>query len=111
MVDYQPFGYGGSQHTDFNRLGQVQEDRSTVRIGAIGNSGVRLFSQRDLVEIAQEEAEKDYNIFSNPEGKPNWDLTTEIGATVESPEMPDGAGRPGHSQWCVVDPSKLKMPE
>ena len=54
MVDYQPFSYGGSRHTDFNRLGQIQEDRGTVSIGSIGNSVVRLFSQRDLVDIAQE---------------------------------------------------------
>lgn len=110
MVDYQPFSYGGSRHTDFNRLGQIQEDRGTVSIGSIGNSVVRLFSQRDLVDIAQEEAERNYNIFRNSEGEPNWVLTTDLGATVESPEMLDGAGRPGHNQWCVVDPSKLKMP-
>lgn len=111
MIDYQPFGYGGSQHTDFNRLGQIQEDRGTVSIGAIGNSVVRLFSQRDLVDIAQEEAEKDTNIFRNPEGGPDWSLTTELGTTIDSPPILDGAGRPGHCQWCVVDEAALKLPE
>lgn len=111
MIDYQPFGYGGSQHTDFNRLGQIQENRGTVSIGAIGNSVVRLFSQRDLVDIAQEEAEKDYNIFRNPEGEPDWSLTTELGTTIDSPPILDGAGRPGHCQWCVVDETVLKLPE
>ncbi len=100
MIDYQPFGYGGKQHTDFNRLGQVQEDRKTVSIGAIGNSVVRLFSQRDLVDIAQEEAEKDYNIFRNPEGEPDWTLSTELGVTIDSPPILDGADRPGHCQWA-----------
>lgn len=111
MIDYQPFGYGGKQHTDFNRLGQIQEDRGTVSVGAIGNSVVRLFSQRDLVDIAQEEAEKDFNIFRNPEGEPDWTLTTELGITIESPPILDGAGRPGHCQWCVLEPSELKLPE
>jgi len=111
MIDYQPFGYGGTQHTDFNRLGQIQEDRETVSIGAIGNSIVRLFSLRDLVDIAQEEAEKDYNIFRNPEGEPDSILTTGLGTTIDSPPILDGAGRPGHCQWCVVNEADVKLPE
>lgn len=109
MIDYQPFGYGGKQHTDFNRLGQIQEDKGTVSIGAIGNSVARLFSQRDLIDITQ--AEKDYNIFRNPEDESDWTLTTNLGTTIESPPILDGAGRPGHSQWCVVDEAALKLPE
>lgn len=110
MVDYQPFGYGGTQHTDFNRLGQLMEDGGLVTVGAIGNCVARQFSQRDLVDLAQQEAEKDTNIFRNPEGEDDWIMSTEPGTTVMSPEMPDGAGRPGRYHWCVVDPARLKMP-
>lgn len=111
MTDYQPFGYGGRQHSDFNRLGQLMEDRGMATVVAIGNCVARRFAQRDLVELAQQEAQKDYNIFRNPEGAPNWIMSTGLGATVISPEMKDGAGRPGTHHWCVVDPARLKMPK
>ena len=35
MVDYQPFSYVGAQHSDFNRLGQLLEDRGVVTVGPI----------------------------------------------------------------------------
>ena len=110
MVDYQPFSYGGTQHTDFNRLGQLMEDRGVVTVGTIGNCVARLFSQRDLVDLAQLEAEKDTNIFRNPEGEPDWVMNTVPGTTVLSPEIPDGAGRPSRYHWWVVDPARLRMP-
>ena len=111
MIDYQPFSYGGNQHTDFNRLGQLLEDEGMATIGAIGNCIARFFSQRDLVELATKEAEKDYNIFRNPEGEDDWVLTPKLGAAVVSPEIPDGAGRPDTHNWWVVDPTILKMPK
>ena len=110
MVDYQPFSYTGTQHSDFNRLGQLLEDRGMVTFGGIGNCFVRRFSQRDLVELAQKEAEEDYNIFRSPEGKDDWAMLTKPGTTVLSPEMLDGAGRPGRYHWCVVDPTKVRLP-
>ena len=110
MTDYQPFSYTGTQHSDFNRLGQLLEDGKIATVGAIGNSVARCFSQRDLMELAQQEADKDYNIFRNPEGEDDWFMSTDLGTTVLSPEMPDGAGRPDQHHWCVVDPTKLKIP-
>lgn len=110
MVDYQPFSYAGDKQADFNRLGQLMEDRNRVTVGALGNCVCRCFSQRDLIDLAQEEADKDYNIFRNPEGKDEWIMTTKLGSTVLSPKISDGAGRSDIHHWCVVDPSKLKMP-
>lgn len=110
MIDYQPFSYADTQHSDFNRLGQLLENRDMVTVGVIGNCVARYFPQRYLVKLAQQEAEKDYNIFRNIEGKDDWIMSTELGTTVLSPEMLDGANRPGRHHWCVVNPSKLKMP-
>ncbi|MBN2457005.1 MAG: AAC(3) family N-acetyltransferase [Sedimentisphaerales bacterium] len=115
MTDYQPKpsgtgSYYGSRHPDFNRLGKMIEDKGLVGIATIGNAVVRRFGLRDLADLALVEAEKDYNIFRTPEGEPDYYTPLEFGKVVFSPEMLDGAGRPGKYQWCVVDESKLAMP-
>lgn len=114
MIDYQPKpidgAYYGSRHPDFNRLGRLLEDRGRVGLAAIGNSAVRRFRMRDLADLAQEEAHKDFNIFRTPEGQTEFMTPLEFGAVVTSPEMLDGAGRGGRHKWSVIDPEKLEMP-
>ena len=105
MTDYQPKpsddGSYYSKAPDFNRLGKMLEERGLVGVTAIGNSIVRLFGMRDLIELARVEAAKDYDIFRVEEGR---DEPTPLadGKIVVSPEILDGAGRPGRSLWCVV---------
>ncbi len=116
MIDYQPKpnedgSYYGSRHPDFNRLGRMLEDRNLVGIAAIGNCAARRFGMRDLVDLAQLEAEKDVNILRTPEGKPDYYTPLAFGKNVFSPEMMDDAGRPVTYQWCVVDEAKLIMPK
>jgi len=110
MIDYQPLSYGGSRGPDFNRLGRMLEERGLVGLAAIGNCAARRFAMRNLVDLAQVEAEKDCNIFRTPEGRPDYYTPLDFGKTVFSPEMPDGAGRPNRYQWCMMDESKLVMP-
>ena len=110
MTDNQPYTYGGSRHADYNRLGRMLEERHLVGITTIGNSVARRFAMRDLVDLAQAEAEKDYNIFRTPEGEPDYFTPLDFGKIVFSPEMLDGAGRPVRYQWCVMDESELVMP-
>ncbi len=110
MTDYQPHTYSGSRHPNFNRLGRMLEERHLVGITAIGNSVVRRFAMRDLVDLAQVEAGKDYNIFQTPKGKPDYFTPLDFGKIVFSPERLDGAGRPVRYQWCVMDETKLVMP-
>lgn len=115
MVDYQPKPgaggeYYGSRRPDFNRLGRMLEEQGTVGMSGIGNCAVRRFSMRDLVDLAQVEAARDYNIFRTPEGRPDYCTPLDFGTVVLSPEMLDAAGRPGRNTWCVMDPSRLKMP-
>ena len=110
MTDYQPRpsedGSYYSRAPDFNKLGRMLEERGLVGVTAIGNSIVRLFRMRDLIELARVEAAKDYNIFRVDEGR---DEPTPLadGKIVESPTMLDGAGRQGRSLWCVVDPEGM----
>ena len=117
MVDYQPkptstSSYYGTRKPDFNRLGRMLEDRGVVGITTIGNAVVRRFGMRDLIDLGQVEAAKDCNIFRTDEGKTGlMDFTPlPFGRIVLSPEMKDGAGRPNHYQWCVVDETRLQMP-
>ena len=115
MIDYQPKpsdtgDYYGSRQPDFGRLGSMLEDQGRVGVAAIGNCAVRRFSMRDLVDLAQVEADKDYNVFRTPEGQPDCYTPSDFGTKVISPEMRDGAGRPARSKWCVMDESKLIMP-
>ena len=111
MTDYQPHTYSGSRHTDFNRLGRMLEQRELVGMTAIGNAVVRRFAMRDLVDLAQVEAAKDYNVFRTEEGETEAFTPLEFGKIVLSPEMLDGAGRPNRYQWCVVEESKLTLPQ
>lgn len=113
MVDYQPKPSGtgtyyGSRHTDFNRLGRMLEERGLVSFAAIGNAAVRLFALRDLIDLAQIEAEKDCNIFRTDEGRADYFTPLDFGEIVLSNEMRDGAGRANCYQWCVVSKKKLK---
>ena len=115
MTDYQPKpapdgSYYGSRHPDFNRLGRMLEERNLVGFSSIGNGVVRRFGLRDLIDLAQIEADKDYNVFRTPEGEPERYTLLTRGTVVASPEMRDGAGRPCVYHWCVEDESKLVMP-
>ena len=111
MTDYQPHTYTGSRHTDFNRLGRMLEQRDMVGITTIGNAVLRRFAMRDLIDLAQFEAEKDYNVFRTDEGAIEAFTPLDFGTIVLSPEMLDSAGRPNRYQWSVVDPSRLILPQ
>lgn len=114
MKDYQPKpsgtgSYYGSRHPDFNRLGSMLEDQGKVGLVGIGNCAVRRFALRDLVDLAQVEAEKDHNVFRTAEGvEENTHLN--FGNSVLSPEMIDGAGRSCRYAWCMMDEARLVMP-
>lgn len=115
MTDYQPKPskegtYYGTRHPDFNRLGRMLEERHLVGTTAIGNAAVRRLAMRDLVDLAQLEAAKDYNIFRTDEGKMDYSTPLDFGKSVLSPEMRSGAGRPVRYQWCVMDEKELVMP-
>jgi aminoglycoside 3-N-acetyltransferase len=110
MLDYQPQSYTGSRHTDFNRLGSMLEQQGKVGVGLIGNAVARRYALRDLIDLAQVEAEKDYNVFRTSEGQGDDFTPLEFGTIVLSPEMLDGAGRASRYQWCVGDESKLALP-
>jgi len=117
MTDYQPKPcadgsvYGAKQHhTDFNFLGQMLEDKKQAVVSSIGNAVIRCFKMRDLVDTAQVEAEKDFNVFRTDGSRGNDFTPLEIGQIVVSKEMPDGAGRPSSYQWSVVDETLLKQP-
>ena len=111
MTDYQPHTYTGSRRPDFNRIGLMLEQRGQVGIASIGNAVARRFAMRDLVDLAQVEAEKDYNVFRTEEGQTESFTPLEFGKIVLSPEMLDGAGHSNRYQWCVVDESKLTLPQ
>ena len=110
MTDYQPHSYTGTRRPDFHRMGRMLEERKLVGIAAVGNAVARRFAMRDLIDLAQAEAEKDYNVFRTPEGGTTHGTPLESGTTVLSPEMPDAAGRPDRYQWSVFDESRLKLP-
>jgi aminoglycoside 3-N-acetyltransferase len=114
MTDYQPKpsgtgSYYGSRHPDFNRLGKMLEDSGRVGITAIGNAVVRRFAMRDLLDLAQVEAAKDYNIFRTEEGQTGHSTQLSFGKIVLSNARPDGAARPNRYQWSVVDERKVKL--
>ena len=114
MTDYQPKSEGesyyGSRGPDFNRLGQMLEDRGLVNTAFIGNAAARRFAMRDLLDLAQTEATKDYNIFRTPDGQPDNTTVLTFGASLDSPELVDGAGRAHAVEWCVKDIDKLVLP-
>ena len=114
MMDYQPKSEGGSYYgsrgPDFNRLGQMLEDRGLVKTTFIGNAAVRRFAMRDLLALAQVEAAKDYNVFRTADGEPENTTELKFGRSIDSPVLIDGAGR-GHAvEWCVKDVDKLTLP-
>jgi len=115
MRDYQPKSEGnsyyGTRGPDFNRLGRMLEKQGRVTKVFIGNAAVRRFAMRDLIDLAQTEALKDYNVFRTPEGHVHQTTTLEFGRSVLSPEMTDGAGRIESCQWCVEDEGLLVMPQ
>ena len=114
MMDYQPKSEGGSYYgtrgPDFNRLGQMLEDRGVVNTAFIGNAAVRQFAMRDLLDLARLEAAQDYNIFRSPDGEPDNTTALKFGCSIDSPELIDGAGRAHAVEWCVKDVDKLILP-
>jgi aminoglycoside 3-N-acetyltransferase len=114
MIDYQPKSSGGSYYgtrgPDFNRLGMMLEGQGRVGKTFIGNAAVRRFAMRDLVDLAQAEAARDYNIFRTADGEAGHFTKLDFGQCLFSPQFPDGAGRPNRVQWCVGDPKRLAMP-
>ena len=87
------------------------EQRGLVDTTAIGNAALRRFAMRDLIDLAQIEAEKDYNVFRTEEGETEAFTPLDFGTIVLSPEMLDSAGRPNRYQWSVVNPSRLTLPQ
>ena len=114
MTDYQPKSSGGSYYgsrgPDFNRLGRMLEQQGKVGQAFIGNAGVRCFEMRDLIDLAQAEAARDYNIFRSAEGESGKLTPLDFGQCIMSPQFADGAGRPNRVQWCVEDLQRLSMP-
>lgn len=115
MTDYQPKSSGGSYYgsrgPDFNRLGMMLKQRGVVGETFIGNAAVRSFPMRDLIDLAQVEVEKDFNIFRTADGEAGNFTELDFGQCVMSPTFPDGAGRPNSVQWCVKDLNQLQMPK
>ena len=114
MMDYQPKSEGGSYYgsrgPDFHRLGRMLEERDLVGTTFIGNAAVRRYAMRDLIDLAQDEAARDHNIFRTPEGQQEILTPLTFGTVVKSPALLDGARRVDHFDWCVKDPAKLAMP-
>ena len=121
MTDYQPKAYApsvepqnsakgsqppasGKRRFDFGRIGKMLEERNLVGQAAIGNAIARRYAMRDLIDLCQVEAEKDYNVFRTAPGKiKNTDRTQlDFGKTVISEPMADGAGRMVQYEWFVV---------
>ena len=65
---------------------------------------------RDLLDLAQVEAAKDYNVFRTQDGEPDSTTALNFGCSVDSPELVDGAGREHAVEWCVKDVDKLTLP-
>lgn len=108
MIDYQPKpnptgSYYGARRPDFNKLGRMLEERALVGVTAIGNAVVRRFAMRDLIDLTQLEAARDYNIFRTEEGQADYFTPLDFGKIVFSRERKDGAGRPIRYAWCVMD--------
>ncbi len=114
MVDYQPKSSGGSYYgtrsPDFNRLGLMLERRGLVSRSFVGNAAVRRFAMRDLIDLVEIEAARDYNVFRTAEGDVGNYSPLDFGLSVMSPEFPDGAGRVHDVQWCVRDLDALELP-
>ena len=109
MIDYQPHTYSGTHKPDFNCLGKMLEEQGRVTITSIGNAVARRVAMRDLISLAQLEAEKDYNIFRAAGGEAAGSTRLASGKTVVSPEMLDGAGRADHYEGSVLDEAELSI--
>ncbi len=112
LGDYQPLpspdgSYYGSRATDFNHLGLLLERRGAVSIGAVGNAMARRFAMRDLIDLAQVEAERDENVFRTPEGRRDHVTLLPDGVFVTGDPALDGAGRPERHLWTVVAPEAI----
>ena len=79
---------------DFNRLGQVMEDQSLVRLGVVGNATARLFHGQDVRKVAWELYSKDNRAFLQEGG-----VITELsyGHTVTRPR----------GELCVLNPEGI----
>lgn len=110
MDDYQPIRgpdgtYADGRRSDFNRLGSMLEGRGLVGVTAVGNAIVRRFALRDLVALAEAEAERDINVFRMAEGQTSATGLRD-GVLVESHEFLDAAGRSQRHLWNVVGPER-----
>ena len=86
-----------------------QEESGQVGRTFIGNAAIRCYAMRDLIDLAQTEAARDYNIFRTPDGQAESSTPLDFGTVVLSPEMMDGAGRPDRIQWCVENEGALRL--
>ena len=111
IIDYQPFSYPGDRSPDYNRLGKIVEGDGRVKVAAIGNCAVRCYNLRQMLDFTKEQLEKDCFALQTPDGESGTFTQLDFGTIVLSPEFADGAGRPGQIQWCVMDESKLTMPD
>ena len=112
MGDWQPKpssdgSYYGSRSTDFNNLGRMLEATDDVGVAPVGNAIVRRWSMRDLISLAEREADRDYNVFRTAEGETSHITGLSDGAYVFSHDVLDGAGRPETHLWNVVDPERM----
>jgi aminoglycoside 3-N-acetyltransferase len=112
MDDYQPKpspdgSYYGSRSTDFNFLGRMLEERGEATVGAVGNAIVRRFAMRALIAMSEVEAARDVNVFRTAEGDKEHVTQLRDGVFVFSDPTLDGAGRPEHRLWSVVDPERI----
>lgn len=112
MDDYQPKpspdgSYYGSRHTDFNFLGRMLEERGEAATCNVGNAIVRRFGMRELIALAEVEAARDVNVFRTAEGDTEHVTQLQDGVYVFSSATLDGAGRPEHRLWSVVEPERI----
>lgn len=109
MTEHVPLP--GAPALDYHKLGRMLEEQGSVSIGAIGNAVARRYAMRDLIDLAQTEAEKDYSIFLAPEGDPHYRTPLEFGKIVKGPKRLDSGGWVHNPTWYVMDESKLVMPD
>ena len=112
MDDYQPKpspdgSYYGSRATDFNFLGRMLEERGEATTCPVGNAIVRRFGMRELIALAEVEAARDVNVFRTAEGDKEHVTQLIDGVYVFSDPTLDGAGRPEHRLWSVVEPERI----
>lgn len=116
FINYQPKpGVNGRPprglQTDFNRLGRMLETSGKVKRVTIGNAVTRQFAMRDLCDLAQPEAAKDYNVFLAEETEPDQ-ITPLVDGEIVVAQMADPASRKDTYLWLwsVVDPGRVSFP-